>query len=168
MNAISSTTLPKGVQEHCGSGYRLLRIGVWQEGIALASHLRLKTAKSALGSKLTWIGRQAGSGARQCLDQLLAGRRPPRHIAPDHQSVATAIRCGWADAGVCLRLNSEEAGLGFVELRREAYDLCFSASRDSDPRIRALTDVVQSSSYRRLLEDLPGYHTRTTGEVSSC
>jgi molybdate-binding protein len=156
------------VREGCGTGLRLLRVGVWQEGIAFASHLKLRSRRAALASRLRWVGREAGSGARQCLDELLDGRNPPRRMAPDHRGVALAIRCGWADAGVCLRLASEEAGLGFLELRREAYDLCFLARLENDPRVRALVDVVQSAPYRRLLEALPGYDLRTTGDLSSC
>ena len=41
--------------------------------------------------------------------------------------MAEAIRAGWADAGVCLRLVSDQAGLDFLSIREEAYDLCFSA-----------------------------------------
>ena len=50
-----------------------------------------------------------GSASTSCSD----GRRPPRRLASDHRGVAEAVRNGWADAGVCLRLVSEEAGLGF-------------------------------------------------------
>jgi molybdate-binding protein/transcriptional regulator with XRE-family HTH domain len=156
------------VRDQYATGVSLLRVGVWQEGIAFAPRFRLTSARAALGTRLKWVGRELGSGARQCLDELLAGRTPPRHIAPDHRGVALAIGCGWADAGVCLRLASEEAGLGFVCLRREAYDLCFPRALESDHRIRALIDVVRSTRYRRLLDTLPGYETRTTGELSSC
>jgi molybdate-binding protein len=117
---------------------------------------------------LQWVGREPGSGARQCLDELLEGRRAPRHVAPDHRSVALAIRCGWADAGVCLRLASDEAGLGFLDLRREAYDLCFPEGLAKDRRLRALVDVVRSSRYRALWGDLPGCEARTAGGVSAC
>ena len=65
------------------------------------------SARSARRSRadLRWVGREDGSGARQCLDELLGGRRkPPRRLASDHRGVAEAVRSGWADAGVCLRL----------------------------------------------------------------
>jgi molybdate-binding protein/DNA-binding XRE family transcriptional regulator len=151
-----------------GTARRLLRIGVWEEGLAFTSHLRIGSIQAARKAKLKWVGRELGSGARQCLDLLLEGRTPPRRLAPDHRSVAMAIRCGWADAGVCLRLASEEAGLGFLALRCEAYDLCFPASLENDPRVQALVDVVQSVRYRRLLSTLPGYAVRTTGNLRSC
>ena len=153
------------VREQCGTGFRLLRIGVWQEGIAFAPHLGLRTAREAVRRHLKWVGREPGSGSRQCLDELLAGRKPPPCMAPDHRGVALAIRAGWAEAGVCLRLASDEAGLGFLPVQREAYDLCFSEQFAIDRRLRALIEVVRSSRYRRLLDALPGYDARTAGDV---
>jgi molybdate-binding protein len=80
--------------------------------------------------------------------------------------VADAIRSGWADVGVCLRLTCEEAGLQFLNLRDEFFELCFPAQAESDPRIQALLRVVRSPEYRRLLSDLPGYSLGDSGEIS--
>ena len=79
--------------------------------------------------------------------------------------MAEAVRSGWADIGVCLRLVSEEAGLGFLAVRDEQYDLCYPANFEADPRIQALVETVRSSSYRGVLNDLPGYDAATTGEL---
>jgi molybdate-binding protein len=97
------------------------------------------------------------------LDDLLAGRKPPRRIAHDHRGVAQAIRCGWADAGVCHRLVTEEAGLDFLSVERETYDLCWPKQLDNDPRIQALLTAVRSHNYRDLLADLPGIDGRGSG-----
>jgi hypothetical protein len=43
-------------------------------------------------------------------------------------------------------------------------DLCIPTESESDPRIAALRQTVRSTSYRRLLGDLPGYDVSTTGE----
>jgi molybdate-binding protein len=79
--------------------------------------------------------------------------------------VADAIRCGWADAGICHRIASEEASLRFLSVREEQYDLCYPATAEGDLRIKALLQVIRSSSYRRLLGELPGYAPGHTGEV---
>jgi molybdate-binding protein/transcriptional regulator with XRE-family HTH domain len=156
----------QAAEDHIGGGCRLLRVARWQEGIALAPGSRIRTVQAALQSKkLRWVGREEGSGARRCLDELLDQRPPPRRLALDHRSVAEAVRCGWGDAGVCLQLVSEEAGLRFLAVREELYELCFAREAESDPRIRALTDTVRSSSYRELLEDLPGYDAAECGEM---
>jgi molybdate-binding protein/DNA-binding XRE family transcriptional regulator len=149
-----------------GHEYLLMRMARWEEGIALSPNLHLKTIKAAMGANLRWIGREQGSGARQCLDELLEGRRSPRRLAHDHRGVAEAVRCGWADAGVCLRLTGEEAGLQFLSVREEPYDLCFHHSQSEDRRIRALVDVSRSPSFRRLLAELPGYDASEAGELA--
>jgi molybdate-binding protein len=153
------------VRKRLGQGYHLLKVARWEEGIALAAGLRLTSIRDAVQTDLRWIGREAGSGARQCLDELLGERTPPRRLAHDHRGVAEAVRLGWADAGVCLRLVSEEAGLGFLGVRQEDYDLCYPAGLEDDGRIRALVAAVRSATYRRLLGQLPGYDDVETGEI---
>jgi molybdate-binding protein len=154
------------VRHGLGPGFQLLRVARWEEGISLAPSLRLPTVREAVRADLRWVGREAGSGARQCLDELLAGRRPPpERVATDHRGVAEAVRLGWAEAGVCLRLASEEAGLDFLGVREEAYDLCYPDALRDDTRLRALHEAVRSSSYRQWLDALPGYDVAETGEV---
>lgn len=147
------------------SEFSLLRMAEWEEGLAFASDRKIRSVKGALKSRLRWVGREAGSGARQCLDELLDNRPAPRRIALDHRGVADAIRFGWADIGVCLKLIGEEAGLEFLSVRHEAYDLCFPNSLVNDPRILALINVVRSPTYRTLLSELPGYTANATGEL---
>ncbi len=165
---LATTEQPGGnaaiVRRELGTGYTLVRVARWEEGIAAATRLRLASVSNAVSSHLRWIGREHGSGARQCLDELFGDRRPPRRLASSHRGVAEAVRCGWADAGVCLRLVSEEAGLDFLRVREEAYDICFPERWEGDPRIQALLRVVRSASYRRALDDLPGYRSAETGE----
>ncbi len=153
------------VKQQLGSGYSLLRVARWQEGLALAPGLGIKSVGAALRKKLRWVGREAGSGARDCLDELLEDRDRPRREARDHRGVAEAIRCGWADVGVCVRLVSEDAGLDFLGVRDETYDLCFATGMTDDPRIQALISAVRSKSYQRLLGELPGYDTQSAGEL---
>lgn len=146
--------------------FDLLRVAHWQEGLAFDSQSGVTTVRGALRKSLRWVGREPGSAARQCLDELLGDRTPPRRVARDHRGVAEAIRCGWADIGVCHRLVGTEVGLGFLTLREEMYDLCFPHALADDPRIQALVRVVQSPEYRRLLGELPGCDSRHAGELT--
>ncbi|MBV9123110.1 MAG: helix-turn-helix domain-containing protein [Planctomycetes bacterium] len=155
----------RAVQDTLGADYCLLRVAHWQEGLALGPGVSVSTIRSATRARLRWVGREPGSAARQCLDQLLPNRPAPRRLAHDHRGVAEALRCGWADIGVCHRLVCEEAGLRFLFIREEGFDLCFPASEEGDPRIDALLRVVRSSSYRRVLGELPGYGTAQGGEL---
>ncbi len=145
----------------------LLRVASWEAGVVVGTDVTAPTLRGVLRDRLTWVGREPGSGARQCLDELLDHRPAPRRMARDHRGVAEAIRCGWADAGVCLRLVAEEAGLRFLPVRSEGYDVCFTAKQSHDPRVQALVRVIQSSDYRRLLGELPGYDISQTGQLQS-
>jgi molybdate-binding protein len=140
---------------------QLLAVAKWEEGIAHAPAVKLRSVKQAASSKVRWIGRQAGAGARRCQDQVLDGRRAPRHTAIDHSDVVASIRSGFVDAGVCVRLVAEEAHTGFLAVCEEDYDLCFPQSHAADPRVIALVEVVRSASYRAMLAELPGYRLRT-------
>ena len=157
------------VRDRLGSEFELLRLSQWQEGIALATGSNHRTVRSALCAKLTWIGREEGSGARHCLNTLLNGRQMPRCNALNHQGVAAAVQSGWADAGICVRLVSEEAGLRFLPVQEEAFDVCYPKAFAGDRRLKAFVKVIRSLAYRRLLSELPGYDTSETGNlVGAC
>lgn len=145
----------------------LLRVARWEEGLACQPATRLRSAAAAARSdKLQWVGRSLGAGARRCQDEILGERRSPRRIALDHRGVVEAIRSGWADVGVCLRLASEEGRLAFLPCGEENYDLCFRRDQAADPRIVALQRTIRSGEYRRLLAELPGYEAqRHLGDV---
>ena len=156
----------RAAKEILDAPFSLLRLADWQEGLALAPDLGLKSVEQVLESDVRWIGREIGSGARQVLDVLLPEHATPKMMARNHQGVVDAIRSGWAEVGVSVRLVSDEAGLDFIALREEAYDLCIPATQADDPRVRALVEVVRSTAYKNLLKELPGYDTKTTGDIS--
>jgi molybdate-binding protein len=142
---------------------RLLHVADWEEGVAMRSGSSARDVKHLVqGGR--WVGRDVGSGARQCQDMTLAGHQAPRHTVGSHRAVADAIRAGWAEAGICLRLVSDQAGLEFLSVRWEPYDLCFPAEFATDARYAALLRVLRSARFRRLLSALPGYATKRTGE----
>jgi molybdate-binding protein/DNA-binding XRE family transcriptional regulator len=166
---LATNRAPRGnqraVREHIQSECQLMRVAHWQEGLAVSEGAAIHSVRSALRGGLRWIGRQPGSAARQCQDELLEGRPPPRRQARDHRSVADAIRNGWADAGICLRLVSDEAGLRFLPIRQEIYEWCIPSGGPDEILLQALRNTIQSSSYRKLLQDLPGYDPRDCGEM---
>lgn len=155
------------VRAQMQSDCRLLRAGEWEEGIALSREDRTRSVAAITRRPLQWAARESGSAARECLEELLKGRRFAGREVGGHASVAEAVRSGWAGAGVCVRLSAEEAGLNFLPLRRETLDLCFPAAWQHDPRLQALVRLLRSRTHRRLLSDLPGYDARHTGELTS-
>ncbi|MBI1321957.1 helix-turn-helix domain-containing protein [bacterium] len=155
------------VRSALGRGYTILRMANWEEGIAFQSGAEIPATVSKLRDKLRWVGREPGSGARQCLDELLEMQSPrSMMLAGDHQAVAAAVRNGWADAGICLKIVGAESSLKFRAVREEAYDVCFPTAFEHDPRIQALLQVSKSAGYRRLISELPGYDSKPMGELS--
>lgn len=160
---------PVRVGRELGPGHRLVRVATWEDGVAIGGGRRTSVA-SMLRSRVRWAPREPGSVARECLDRLLGGQAATLgrtgRVAGSHRAVAEVVRSGWAEAGVCVRLAAEEAGLQFIGVQQEDYDLCFSAGAMQDPRVLALVKVIRSGEYRAALAALPGYHTGETGELT--
>lgn len=98
------------------------------------------------GDGVRMVNRNPGSGTRVLLDRLLGDRRPPGHATQvrSHHAVAAAVAQGRADWGVTLDVLALGAGLEFVFLQDERFDLAVPASRWDRPAVAAL---------RRLLAD---------------
>ena len=77
--------------------WNLLHVAGWDEGIVLDPGLGLGSIREVVAAQLRWVLREPGSGAQQCLDELLgpSGARRPTRGGPrafDHRGVAGAIR----------------------------------------------------------------------------
>jgi molybdate-binding protein/transcriptional regulator with XRE-family HTH domain len=155
------------LREELGAGWRLLRLAEWEEGVTVAPGAGQKSIRALLRSNVRWIGREPGSGARRCLDELFGKPRPLRRLAGDHRGVADAVRLGWGDAGICLRLAAEEAGLEFLSLQWESYDLCYRIELEDDPRLKTLVSVLRNPAFTRSIAALPGYDAKNSGTVST-
>jgi len=153
------------VRTKLGHGYCLLRATQWEEGVALPADDKARSPQSLARSPRRWAAREPGSAARECLDELLGSRRFSGRQVDGHAAVAEAVRAGWAEAGVCVRLCAEEAGLNFLPVRRESLDFCFRGTVQHDPRIQALVRLLRTRSHRRLVSELPGYDAQHTGEI---
>jgi molybdate-binding protein/transcriptional regulator with XRE-family HTH domain len=155
------------VRQRVGPGCQLLNVAKWEAGIALPSGDHSRSPESVARRHLRWAIREPGSGARECLDQLLGSRQLEGREVGGHASVAEAVRSGWAEAGVCVRFSAEDAGLNFLPVRAETLELCFPTVTQHDARIQALVRLLRSRAHRRLLSELPGYDPRRMGEVTS-
>ncbi len=155
------------VRERLGQGYRLLRSAEWREGLALPADNRHRSVAACLPNVRKWAPREPGSAARECLDELVGHPLGGRGVHRSHQEVAAAVKGGWADAGICVQLCAEEAGLRFLPVRWESFDLVFEAGLEHDPRLQALIRLLRSRDHRRLIDELPGYSARHTGETTA-
>jgi molybdate-binding protein/transcriptional regulator with XRE-family HTH domain len=155
------------VRATLGTGYRLLRATQWQEGIALPVAEQSRSPEALARCERRWAAREPGSAARECLDQLLGSRQFSGRQVDGHAAVAEAVHAGWAEAGICVKLCADEAGLYFLPMRTESLDFCFHAGMMHEPRIQALIRLLRNRAYRRLLSELPGYDARETGDIAS-
>lgn len=157
------------VREQLGNGHALIDVARWREGLALAPGARPRSVRAAVRSCRRWVGREVGSGARQCLDELLQQFARPRprllHLAADHHGVASAVRSGLAEAGVCIELAAAQLGCGFLPVADKVLQLCTRAAWLDDPAVQAVLAVLRSREFRRQIDALPGYDARNAGEV---
>ena len=72
------------VRSRMGGGYRLLRAARWEEGVALPTEDRTRSADRLPRQSHRWALREPGSAARECLDELNGVIR----------SVGRALICG--------------------------------------------------------------------------
>jgi putative molybdopterin biosynthesis protein len=117
-----------------------------------------------------FINRQKGSGTRMLLDfELKRAGIDPSSVrgygreATTHLAVALAVKCGEADAGMCVYSAAKAFGLRFIPVAQERYELVIRKTNMDDPRITALCDAIASPAFREILERLGGYDTKETG-----
>jgi molybdate-binding protein len=124
----------------------------------------------ALGARMAM--RQQGTGAQMLLDVLLkrAGastrdlRRvePPALTGPD---LAEIVRAGQADCGIATRAAARSAGLDFVPLVWENFDLAMRQRSYFRPAMQALLRFLSERRLRQRAEELTGYDPSAAGQI---
>ncbi len=99
------------------------------------------------------VNRNAGSGTRLLIDQLLDGARPPGYAvqARSHNAVAAAVAQGRADWGVAIQTVARDYGLGFLPLQEEKFDLVVPKSRLGRPAVQRLLSLLREPGVRAAL-----------------
>jgi len=147
----------------------------WEEGFMVrpGNPKKIRTAADLAKTAVRIVNREKGSGARRLLDQQLkaSGIKSARvrgygDEVPSHLDVASRIKAGLADTGVGVRAAASIAGLDFVALQRERYDLIIpKAYYETMPGLRILLDTIVSKPFRSELDALGGYDTREIGRI---
>lgn len=130
----------------------------------------LNSLADVLESGAKMAVRQTGAGAQMLLDVLVAraSRKrlsrlaPPCLTGPD---LAAAIRTGRADCGIATRAAARAAGLEFVSLAWENFDLLMRQRTYFQPSIQALIRLMAQDSFARRAAELTGYDTSPAGQV---
>jgi len=151
---------------------RLINFACWEVGFAVAAgNPRSIRSFCDLGRPdVRIVNREPGAGARQVLDEELAGAglrarqiRGYEREAAGHLEVAAAIAAGEADTGVTIRPAAEAYGLDFVPLREERYDLAILESELASTPVRRLLDALMSRRFAREVSQLCDYDTTQMG-----
>jgi excisionase family DNA binding protein len=133
-------------------------------------HLHGLTDVLALGARMAM--RQQGTGAQMLLDLLLkragASTRDLRRVetpALTGPDLAELVRAGQADCGIATRAAARSAGLDFVPLVWENFDLAMRQRSYFRPAMRALIGFLNERRLRQRAEELTGYDPSPAGQI---
>jgi len=122
-----------------------------------------------IGSGVTFLNRNPGSGTRLWLERESARTGLPvglipgyEHFVYTHTDAARAVAEGRADVTLGLEAAARRHGLDFIPLFVERYDLVFQG--EMSPGLEMLLNALVSNAFRREMQSLPGYETAHTGE----
>jgi putative molybdopterin biosynthesis protein len=145
-----------------------------EQGLLLApgNPRDLQSLPDVVASGATMAIRQPGAGAQLLLDALLkrAGVNPRelRRLEPPcltGNDLAAAIRAGSADCGIATRSAATSAGLDFVPLLWESFDLLMRQRSYFRPAIQALVAFLRDKRLKQRATELTGYDTAPAGQI---
>jgi molybdenum cofactor synthesis domain-containing protein len=135
----------------------------------------IQNVADLLRPDVVFINRQGGSGTRILLDFELQklGLDATRIQGYDqeeftHMAVAVNVLSGRADAGMAIYASARALRLGFLPVAEERYDLIIPEVCWEDAKIRQVLDIIVSTSFRRMVEDMGGYDVRESGKIMGC
>ena len=145
-----------------------------EQGLALppGNPKHLHSLADVLASGAQMAVRQPGAGAQMLLEMLLtrAGAEPKdlRRLEPPcltGPDLAVAIRAGKADCGITTRAAANSAGLDFVPLLWENFDLLMRQRSYFRPQIQALIGFLGQKRLSQRAAELSGYDPAPAGQI---
>ena len=141
--------------------------------VAAGNPKNIKTWQDLVRPDLRFVNRELGSGTRVLLDEKLRLLRIPHHLINgyydeemSHISVASKVARGEADVGLGIEKAAlQVAGIDFIPLQRERYDLVIRQEDLPKAPFKALVDVINSESYRQEVEGMGGYDVSQMGNI---
>jgi putative molybdopterin biosynthesis protein len=140
--------------------------------VAKGNPEKLSDVSSVLRRKARLVQRPQGAGAQLLLLALLnaAGAdvvQLPKGlpVCPTGPDIAQAIRAGHADCGIATRAVADTAGLEFLPLTWERFDLVLRQRDYFLPPQQVLFEFLRSPAFVRRAKELSGYDTEGSGKV---
>lgn len=132
---------------------------------------RYPDVASLMTAPLRWALRQKGAGTLRYLQEAFAahgmdedGIRIGGIARSEHES-ASLVVCGEADIAAGVRGSAYEAGLAFVGLGWEAFDLAMSRGVYFRGLFQDLLELLRSAETKGLAQRLGGYDLSPAGEL---
>lgn len=159
-----------------GQPIHVMTLAHRQQGLLIApgNPFGVRGLADLLREDITFINRERGSGTRIWLDQQLNAQGiDPAQIngyqseVNTHTQVAEAIRQGYAMTGLAVLAAARQAGLDFIPLFEERFDLVIPEDAFHSALLRPVLDVLQSGRFRKSLAELGGYNSQETGKEIS-
>jgi len=133
---------------------------------------QLHSLSDVLASGAKMAVRQPGAGAQMLLEVLLtragAGPKSLRRLEPPcltGPDLAAAIRAGKADCGIATRAAAKSAGLDFVPLLWENFDLLMRQRSYFRPQVQALIGFIGQKRLKQRAAELTGYDPAPAGQI---
>ncbi|MCB9537635.1 MAG: helix-turn-helix domain-containing protein [Myxococcales bacterium] len=152
----------------------LIHLARWRQGFVVApgNPLDIRAAADLLRPDVRCALRGPGAGAQALLTRLLRAvgadaPAAPGPVAADHTDIARLVRWGVVDVGVGIEAAALAAGLDFVPLTEERFDLVGArATIDAGPVARLL-DLIDRPAFRDEAACFPGYDLSAAGHAAS-
>lgn len=156
--------------------HKLIRLARREQGLMVAAGnpLGIRGLADLAGQGRAFVNRQAGSGTRVLLDELLLRHGIPADAIrgygteeSTHLAVAASVGAGLADCGFGLRAAAVRYGLDFLPVVNEHYFIACHKPALDEAAARALQALLRSEEFRRTAGALPGYDVAGAGEIIS-
>jgi putative molybdopterin biosynthesis protein len=145
-----------------------------EQGLVVAAGNPLRLADVAdIATKRARIAlRPQGAGAQLLLLALVARAglalddlAVVKPACPTGADIAQAVRSGRADCGIATRAVAQAAGLDFVPLAWERFDLALRQRDYFRPPLQALFKFIRTGAFRERAAELSGYDVSEAGDV---
>ncbi|WP_454191957.1 substrate-binding domain-containing protein [Paenibacillus sp. Marseille-Q7038] len=122
---------------------------------------------------LRFVNREKGAGARVLVDEQLRIHGLDKWSIQGYESeetshfaVAAKVASGEVDVGVgAMKAASVVAGVEFIPLIKERYDLVLLDQPENTLLIEAVLDILRSDAFRHELNMISGYDLSETGKI---
>jgi putative molybdopterin biosynthesis protein len=145
-----------------------------EQGFLLApgNPLKVRAIEDVIAKRARIAMRPKGAGAQLLLLSLLQRAKAALEallsvspVCPTGPDIAQAIRAGRADTGIATRSVANSAGLDFVPIVWEPFDLLTRQRNYFQPPLQALIRFLQSDELATRAREMGGYDLASAGTV---